>query len=233
MTAGWLALSNGQLGLLLAENAETLSSMAFCPIRLHERDGIQHLSLNPSGSYYGKQPDYSHLGGNGLGAELATPASGALRPNAPSFNGQTLRFSLLLAPYAGKVCWRPAPPMRMCSKCSKGIVRSPLLAPIWRSWQRLFPPAATGANAPWQTQIIPPGHRAHIPDLDNGVRYVFQIRALAEGQQSEWTAEAECLRPGPVATVPLFSAASGISLKTMLKIVYYGLVHGLTTRGRR
>ena len=43
---------------------------------------------------------------------------------------------------------------------------------------------------------------------------------------------AECLL-GPLPTVPLFSAASGISLRTMLKIVYYGLVHGLTTRERR
>jgi hypothetical protein len=56
---------------------------------------------NPIGSYFGQQLDYSHLGGNGVGTELATAASSALRPNGPSFNGQIQRFSLLLAPYAG------------------------------------------------------------------------------------------------------------------------------------
>jgi hypothetical protein len=45
--------------------------------------------------------DYSHLGGNGLGAEIADKASSALRPNGPSYNGATESFSLLIAPYAG------------------------------------------------------------------------------------------------------------------------------------
>ncbi len=101
VTAGWVAVSNGQLGLLLAENAEVLASMAFCPMRLRERDGLQHLSLNPFGSYYGRQLDYRHLGGTGVGAELTTAVSGSLRPNGPSYNGQRQRFSLLLAPYPG------------------------------------------------------------------------------------------------------------------------------------
>jgi hypothetical protein len=108
VTAGWLSVSNGQVGLLLAENAEILSSMAFCPMRLRERDGIQELSLNPFGSYHGRQLDYSHLGGNGVGAELTEAASGALRPNGPSYNGQRLTFSLLLAPYQGD-----APPSQL------------------------------------------------------------------------------------------------------------------------
>jgi hypothetical protein len=101
VTAGWVAVSNGQLGLLLAESAENMASMAFCPMRLRGRDGVQRLSLNPFGSYHGRQLDYRHLGGNGLGAEFTMAASGSLRPNGPSFNGQRLAFSLLLAPYAG------------------------------------------------------------------------------------------------------------------------------------
>ncbi|MEJ2736976.1 MAG: fibronectin type III domain-containing protein [Anaerolineae bacterium] len=101
VTAGWVAVSDGQLGLLLAESAEHMASMAFCPMRLREREGVQRLSLNPFGSYHGRQLDYRHLGGNGLGAEFTTAASGSLRPNGPSFNGQRLAFSLLLAPYAG------------------------------------------------------------------------------------------------------------------------------------
>jgi hypothetical protein len=101
VTAGWVAVSDGARGLLLGENAETLASMAFCPMRLRERGGRQSLWLNPFGSYYGKQFDYAHLGGSGVGAAFLQAFSGALRPNGPSFNGQSLEFSLMLAPYEG------------------------------------------------------------------------------------------------------------------------------------
>jgi hypothetical protein len=101
VTAGWVAVSNGIQGLLIGENAQELSSMAFCPMRLRERNGQQGISLNPFGSYYGKQLDYSHLGGNGNGTVIMQAFSGALQPNGPSFNGETLHFSLMLAPYAG------------------------------------------------------------------------------------------------------------------------------------
>ena len=60
---------------------------------------MQRRWLNPFGSYYGRQLDYSHLGSNGVGTDFATLASGSLKPNAPSYNGQIERFSLLLAPY--------------------------------------------------------------------------------------------------------------------------------------
>jgi hypothetical protein len=101
VTAGWVAVSNGEHGLLVGEDAQSLSSMAFCPMRLREVDGKQIISLNPFGSYYGKQFDYSHLGGNGNGTVIMQAFSGALSPNGPSFNGETLRFSLMLAPYIG------------------------------------------------------------------------------------------------------------------------------------
>jgi hypothetical protein len=108
ITAGWVAVSNDRCGVLLAERAEALASMAFCPMRLQERRGVQHLALNPFGSYYGPQPDYRHLGGNGLGARITSAVSSALRPNAPSFNGRRMAFSLLVAPYLGN-----APPAEL------------------------------------------------------------------------------------------------------------------------
>ena len=101
VTAGWVAVTNGAHGLLIGEDAQTLSSMAFCPMRLRETNGEQVIAFNPFGSYYGKQFDYSHLGGNGNGTVIMQSFSGALAPNGPSFNGETLRFSLMLAPYAG------------------------------------------------------------------------------------------------------------------------------------
>jgi len=255
--------------------------MAFCPMRLYEKSGVQHLSLNPFGSYYGKPLDYTHLGGNGLGAELAAQVSGALRPNAPSFNGQRVRFSLLLAPYAGDeppvelqrvaaaffypygVIYLRTPPGvdALLSDDVRALIAARQRQARLLSTSPLPPPTAFLASPsdgvvhlvwdpprderitsyevrwrphhrqdiPWQTQTIPSGHRAHITGLSNGVRYRFQVCALAAGRPSAWTPEAECC-PGPVPTVPLFSAASGISLRTLLKIVYYGLVHGLTTR---
>ena len=101
VTAGWAAVSNGRQGLLIGENAQELSSMAFLPMRLTEEGGVQSISLNPFGSYYGDQFDYSHLGGNGNGKVFMQTFSGALQPNGPSFNGETLNFSLMLAPYSG------------------------------------------------------------------------------------------------------------------------------------
>ena len=101
VTAGWVAVTDGQTGLLLGEDAERLASMAFCPMRLREQAGVQRLWLNPFGSYHGRMIDYSHLGGRGIGADFLQAFSGFLKPNGPSYNGQTLRFYLMLAPYSG------------------------------------------------------------------------------------------------------------------------------------
>jgi hypothetical protein len=101
VTAAWVAVSDGEHGFLLAQNADVRSSFAMTPMRLRERDGRQQLSINPFGSYHGAQLDHSHLGGNGIGTEFTLLVSAALRPSAPSYNGETERFSLLLAPYDG------------------------------------------------------------------------------------------------------------------------------------
>jgi hypothetical protein len=101
VTAGWVAVSDGERGLLVGENADVLASMAFCPMRLRERKGLQQVWMNPFGSYYGRQASYAHLGATGLGEDFLKALSGFLKPNGPSYNGQTLHFSLLLAPYAG------------------------------------------------------------------------------------------------------------------------------------
>lgn len=101
VTAGWVAVSDGRQGLLLGESTDQATSYAFAPMRLRERDGRQVLQVNPFGTYTGRQLDYSHLGGTGIGTEFGILGSNALRPNGPSFNGETQAFSLLLAPYAG------------------------------------------------------------------------------------------------------------------------------------
>jgi hypothetical protein len=101
VTAGWVAASDGQQGLLVAEDADVRSSFAFAPMRLRERNGRQALWLNPFGSYHGHQLDYSQGDGTGVGAEITALFASSLHPNGPSYNGEHERFSLLLAPYAG------------------------------------------------------------------------------------------------------------------------------------
>jgi hypothetical protein len=77
-------------------------------MRLRVRDGRQVVSLNPFGTYHGRQLAYDHLGGNGVGTAFTTLNSSAVRPSAPSYNGERERFSLLVAPYRGA-----APPERL------------------------------------------------------------------------------------------------------------------------
>jgi hypothetical protein len=86
---------------LVAADADVRASFAFSPMRLRESEGQQKLWLNPFGSYHGRQLDYSHLDGDGIGADITELFSSSLRPNGPSYNGERERFSLLLAPYAG------------------------------------------------------------------------------------------------------------------------------------
>jgi hypothetical protein len=102
VTAGWVAVTDEANGLLMAQSSDVLTSYAFCTMRLREdKNQTQLLYLNPFGSYHGKQMDYSHMGGNGLGYDLGVMGSSALRPNGPSYNGRTESFSLLLSPYLG------------------------------------------------------------------------------------------------------------------------------------
>ncbi len=109
VTAGWVAATDRDYGLLVGYTAEALASHAFAPMRLREVEGAQRLTLNPFGSYHGRQPSHDHLGGTGLGTEYTLLLSASLRPNGPSYNGARERFSLLLGPYAGD---EPPPRLR-------------------------------------------------------------------------------------------------------------------------
>ena len=101
ITAAWVAMTDGERGLLLAQDADVRSSFAFAPMRLWEEAGQQRLMVDPFGSLYGPLPDYTHLSATGLGTAFAVLGSSSLRPNGPSYNGEREHFSLLLAPYAG------------------------------------------------------------------------------------------------------------------------------------
>jgi hypothetical protein len=279
VTAGWVAISNGEKGMLIAENTQEMTSMAFCPMRLREVDGIQHLYLNPFGTFHGKQMDYSHLPGNGLGAEITGAVSNALNSSAPSFNGQTVRFSLMLAPYFGDsppknlqndaaaffypfgVLYRKTPAglaavvpedMRKEIKTQKSkqsqldptpipeptaFLANPTDGAVTLVWDTPGDDRITSYEARWkkqesqgwQTNRCPPCPRWTISNLENGEVYSFQIRTLAGDKASAWTHPATCI-PGPIKDIMISQTASSIPLWTLIRMAYYGLVHGIVTR---
>jgi hypothetical protein len=102
ITHAWLAVSDGSEGLLVAQSADSLSSVAFCPLRVTRRGSESRVLLNPFGSYSGHQYR-SSITDTGLGTLMAVTFSAAdhLKPYAPSYNGRLQEFSLLLAPYTG------------------------------------------------------------------------------------------------------------------------------------
>ena len=110
VTHGWVAVSDGQRGLLAAQTAELLSGVAFCPLRTRRQGAVSRVWLNPFGSYWGRQYRYG-TADTGLGNFLAVSmsASDHINPYAPSYNGKAQEFRLLLAPYAGD-----APPENLC-----------------------------------------------------------------------------------------------------------------------
>jgi hypothetical protein len=102
VTDAWVAVSDGQKGLLLAYTADINTSMAFCPMRLNHQGREKFIHLNPFGSYSGRQYHYATRD-TGLGKFLAVnmSASDHIKPYAPSYNGQEQVFRLMIAPYTG------------------------------------------------------------------------------------------------------------------------------------
>lgn len=100
VTNGWVAVTNGARGILLAQSAEAAASPAFCPLRTRLRGEQTPVYLNPFGTYYGKQLKYD-TARSGLGRTLALLAADHLNSYAPSYNGRAQCFSLMIAPYEG------------------------------------------------------------------------------------------------------------------------------------
>ncbi len=100
ITNGWVAVSDGTKGLLIAQTVETNSSFAFCPMRTRKTGGETNIHLNPFGTYFGRQFKYP-TAVTGLGKMGAFMTSDHLDPLAPSYNGKKQCLSLMIAPYKG------------------------------------------------------------------------------------------------------------------------------------
>lgn len=138
ITHAWLAVSDGSSGILLAQNADVSSNIAFCPLRTKASGKNNHLLLNPFGTYFGPQYRYPTADTN-LGNLISTKFSAAdqLKSYAPSYNGREQSFSLLIAPYQGD-----NPPESVCFDAEAFAYPyallddgSTFLTPAHRSWQ--------------------------------------------------------------------------------------------------
>ena len=101
ITNGFVGVSNGARSLFMAQSCDLDNSFAFCPMRLYTgRQGRQTIYMNPFGTYHGKQHKYD-TAKTGLGRVLALLMADHLRSYAPSFNGKSTHFMLMLASAEG------------------------------------------------------------------------------------------------------------------------------------
>jgi hypothetical protein len=107
VTCAWVAVTNREQGLLVAQTADVNASLAFCPMRTRRTQRGTRIFLNPFGSYHGRQWSYA-TAFTGLGLRIAMKFADTWDPHAPSYNGRSEVFSQLIAPYAGD-----APPDEM------------------------------------------------------------------------------------------------------------------------
>lgn len=97
LTGGFVALTNGERGLAIANARQVLNSMAHCPMRLDE-DGTVH--LNPFGTYYGPQRHHWGRAHDQIldTYTLVTPQGKSI---APAYNGNSETALLELLGFDG------------------------------------------------------------------------------------------------------------------------------------
>lgn len=100
ITNGWVAVSNGEQGLLIAQHKGLDTNFAFCPLRTWIVDGRQHIALNPFGTYYGEQYRYP-TARSGWGRALALRTADQLDSYAPSWNGKDLHVAIAIMAFEG------------------------------------------------------------------------------------------------------------------------------------
>jgi hypothetical protein len=135
LTAGWVAFNDRRRGLLVGQESSRWSSPAFCPVRIRRSGSGRSLSLNPFGTYRGRQLSYPTRA-TGLGRSMALLMADQLAPLAPDYAGRDQDFRLLLAPYRGD---RPpedaAHDAEAFAYPCLVVPRSPLVAPQpWNRW---------------------------------------------------------------------------------------------------
>lgn len=86
LTGGFLTVGDGEKGIVLTHARQVLGSMAHCPMRLRTKEDCRQISLNPFGTYYGKQRHYP-TNGTGNVMKLYQAFVPQAKSLAPSYNG--------------------------------------------------------------------------------------------------------------------------------------------------
>lgn len=107
ITAGFVGATDGNIGIVVATDRNRLNSMAFCPMRSSKSGIAPSISLNPFGTYFGKQRHHKAYSG-GLAQKLVVAASPYHRSLAPAYNGVCTRIMLGLFPLRGGALEPPA-----------------------------------------------------------------------------------------------------------------------------
>jgi len=130
LTGGFVGLSNGEAGLLLANARQISGSMAHCPMRLRRADGQDAVHLNPFGIYAGAQRVHPSRGNGSIGEAFVIVAPQA-RSLGPAFNGAVLlepADSPVRSRTAGEDYARPAAAREARDAPQK--LRSPLMSGV-------------------------------------------------------------------------------------------------------
>ncbi len=103
---GWVALSNGEKGMLIGFNSLKAANFAFSPIKVREKgfgdtkERLQQIRINPFGTYYGKMLHY-WTDGTGHAQKIVPKVTTTYRSSAPTFSGKNVSFELIISPYLG------------------------------------------------------------------------------------------------------------------------------------
>lgn len=100
ITNGFVGVSDGHKGLVIASDRFSMSSPAFCPMRTKVVMGRRFVYMNPFGTYFGRQRHHT-THGSGLGYLVSLAASVQLKSLAPAFNGVRTGFTLAMFPFKG------------------------------------------------------------------------------------------------------------------------------------
>lgn len=93
LTGGLLDLRDDSGGLAVAHARMVSGSMAHCPMRLETIDGMRRVTMNPFGTYFGRQRSYPTRG-NGCVMDLYNRTMPQAQSLAPAYNGAHEEFVL-------------------------------------------------------------------------------------------------------------------------------------------
>ncbi len=100
VTPAWIALSDGDRGIFVAQASPLFLNFAFCPLRQEIRGETQRVSMYPFGTLWGHQYRYPARV-TGLGRLATVLTADHLFSSAPSWEGKEFSAALLIALYEG------------------------------------------------------------------------------------------------------------------------------------